>query len=355
MLLSVKRGLDDEQRQALGEATLESLLSDPKRCARERGLDSGAIKRLASDLAFSLSPLKSAKSLLNNRLHADALLSTGVGELDSLLGGGLATGEVTEIIGGAGSGKTQLSLLACAALAVSAGDGMAMYVDTSLGFSAKRMHDFTTALGAQACPPLSRPECKERLEQRMFCTVATGLAQLLHILDDVDMEVSRARGRVAHEKRDDMAEPATSIAGELTTFARLRLLVVDSVVCAMLPEHTGRSSAADVQLARLQQRLRELACRHRLAVVVTNGTVHERTHSGPACARPAFGHAWAHVAHTRLHVQALAHARDDAAKITCSASIVQVTKCSNATRRVRSDRAVQVQLGSRGEVSAAML
>uniref|UniRef100_A0A8C8UAP7 RAD51 paralog D n=1 Tax=Peromyscus maniculatus bairdii TaxID=230844 RepID=A0A8C8UAP7_PERMB len=59
---------------------------------------------------FSAFPLNGA-DLYEELKTSTAILSTGIGSLDKLLDAGLYTGEVTEIVGGPGSGKTQAGAL----------------------------------------------------------------------------------------------------------------------------------------------------------------------------------------------------------------------------------------------------
>ena len=53
-------------------------------------------------------PAMSAATLLDMALANRLTISTGCHTIDDMLGGGLRTGEVTEVAGGPGSGKTQV-------------------------------------------------------------------------------------------------------------------------------------------------------------------------------------------------------------------------------------------------------
>lgn len=75
-------------------------------------------------------------------------LSTGCEALDELLGGGLEHGVITNVYGGAGSGKTNVCLQAVAT-ALQERDGNVIFVDTEGGFSSERflqLHDNEDAL-----------------------------------------------------------------------------------------------------------------------------------------------------------------------------------------------------------------
>ncbi|HYC26747.1 MAG TPA: ATPase domain-containing protein [Nitrososphaerales archaeon] len=72
-------------------------------------------------------------------------IGTGSPDLDELLGGGLRSGEVLEVYGGSGSGKTQLAmqLSLCAAKA----GRRSLFVDTEGGFRPERMEEMAVARG----------------------------------------------------------------------------------------------------------------------------------------------------------------------------------------------------------------
>lgn len=69
------------------------------------------------------------------------MISTGLAELDKLLGGGIATGIVTDIFGPSGIGKTQLAMQIC----VNAITEKIIYQDTSGSFRPERMLEMIKA------------------------------------------------------------------------------------------------------------------------------------------------------------------------------------------------------------------
>ena len=78
-------------------------------------------------------------------------LTTGSGELDKILGGGMETGSMTELFGEFRTGKTQL----CHTLAVTCqlpmdqggGEGKALYIDTEGTFRPERLAEIATRYG----------------------------------------------------------------------------------------------------------------------------------------------------------------------------------------------------------------
>ena len=78
-------------------------------------------------------------------------LSTGGGQLDKLLGGGLETGAITEIFGEFRTGKSQLCHTLCVTCQLpikdGGGAGMAMYIDTEGSFRPERIMQIATRFG----------------------------------------------------------------------------------------------------------------------------------------------------------------------------------------------------------------
>ncbi|XP_077448828.1 DNA repair protein RAD51 homolog 4 isoform X2 [Stigmatopora argus] len=95
-----------------------------------------AIRRvlLAQHASFPVS----GADLYDELLSSSAILSTGNPDLDALLDSGVYTGEVTELAGGPGSGKTQV----CMGLAATVSQHLkqnVIYVDTTGGLTAGRL------------------------------------------------------------------------------------------------------------------------------------------------------------------------------------------------------------------------
>uniref|UniRef100_A0A7N5J8P9 RAD51 paralog D n=2 Tax=Ailuropoda melanoleuca TaxID=9646 RepID=A0A7N5J8P9_AILME len=101
------------QLRSRGIKTVVDLVSaDLEDVAQKCGLSYKALVALRRVLLaqFSAFPCNGA-DLYEELKTSTAILSTGIGSLDKLLDAGLYTGEVTEIVGGPGSGKTQAGAL----------------------------------------------------------------------------------------------------------------------------------------------------------------------------------------------------------------------------------------------------
>uniref|UniRef100_A0A8C2V0R0 RAD51 paralog D n=1 Tax=Chinchilla lanigera TaxID=34839 RepID=A0A8C2V0R0_CHILA len=109
-------GLTEEMVQLLRGGAIRTVVdlaaADLEEVAQKCGLSYKALVALRRVLLaqFSAFPLNGA-DLYEELKTSTAILSTGIASLDKLLDAGLYTGEVTEIVGGPGSGKTQAGAL----------------------------------------------------------------------------------------------------------------------------------------------------------------------------------------------------------------------------------------------------
>ncbi|XP_008969520.1 DNA repair protein RAD51 homolog 4 isoform X2 [Pan paniscus] len=109
-------GLTQEMIQLLRSHRIKTVVdlvsADLEEVAQKCGLSYKALVALRRVLLaqFSAFPVNGA-DLYEELKTSTAILSTGIGSLDKLLDAGLYTGEVTEIVGGPGSGKTQAEAL----------------------------------------------------------------------------------------------------------------------------------------------------------------------------------------------------------------------------------------------------
>uniref|UniRef100_W5KJD5 RAD51 paralog D n=1 Tax=Astyanax mexicanus TaxID=7994 RepID=W5KJD5_ASTMX len=136
-------GLSEDMVKALqGECirTVEDLVSsDAEELAQKCSVSYKALvalKRvlLAQHTAFPIS----GADLYEELLSSTSILSTGIPSVDKLLDSGLYSGEITELAGGPGTGKTQM----CFSVAVNTAHELkqnVLYIDTSGGVCAGRL------------------------------------------------------------------------------------------------------------------------------------------------------------------------------------------------------------------------
>ncbi len=232
-------------------------------------------------------------------LLAAAALPTGIATLDAHLGGGLASGTITELVGGTCSGKTQICLaLAAEALADGRNSNLGVvYLDLDHHFDAARLHRLLQgALG------------------RRGAAAQPAVDELMHRLD-----VLQARDWEGYTKCISRLEA-------LVSERPARLVLIDSIAAPAL-SFGGGIVARQQALAHQAAMLKALATRHNLAVLVTN-----RTAGADAEASSMLGVAWAHCVNVRLVLRAAAsgEARRPSTAEPRRVGTVHVTKAHHA-------------------------
>ena len=242
------------------------------------------LARLAAELAPLAAPARSAAELHASYSEEHPALSTGLPALDAILDGGLFTGEVYELAGASGTGKTQLCMAVCAQQAAATEAGV-LYVGTSRSFCAERVYQL--ARTHRKSSTTWRQECKDRLAAQVRVESCT---RLLHVLRALEALSDRLERQPEDKPEDEWNR-------------RLRLLIVDSPFAAYMGEYSGLSqSSSGAQTARLQDLLRHLATRHALAIVVTNTCTPSSAgaDTSPLAVRTSLGVGWQQMAHVRL-------------------------------------------------------
>eukprot|EP00746_Dinoflagellata_sp_MGD_P120768 gnl/MRDRNA2_/MRDRNA2_56170_c0_seq1.p1 gnl/MRDRNA2_/MRDRNA2_56170_c0~~gnl/MRDRNA2_/MRDRNA2_56170_c0_seq1.p1 ORF type:complete len:379 (-),score=85.46 gnl/MRDRNA2_/MRDRNA2_56170_c0_seq1:31-1167(-) len=200
-------------------------------------------------------------------------LTTGSGQLDALLRGGVETGGITEIFGEFRSGKTQLCHTLCVTVQLpidrGGADRKALYIDTEGTFRPERLQSIAERYGMD-------PEA---------------------VLNNV----TYARAYNC-EHQDKLLIEAASFFVE----NQYGLLIIDSATALFRTDYVGRSELAERQQALNQylRKLQRLADEHGCAVVITNQVMAKpdggaAAYMGPQIA-PIGGHIIAHASQTRL-------------------------------------------------------
>jgi DNA repair protein RAD51 len=169
-------------------------------------------------------------------------ITTGSKQLDTLLGGGVETGSITEIFGEFRTGKSQL----CHTLAVTCqlpidmggGEGKCLYIDTEGTFRPQRLLSIGTRYGLDG--PVA--------------------------LDNV----AYARAYNADHQYTLLLQAASMMAE-----SRFSLLIVDSIMALYRTDFSGRGelSARQTHVAKYMRMLQRLADEFGIAVVITNQVV----------------------------------------------------------------------------------
>ncbi|KAM8815620.1 DNA repair protein RAD51 homolog 4 isoform 1-T1 [Rhynchonycteris naso] len=243
--------------------------ADLEEVAQKCGLSYKALVALRRVLLaqFSAFPFNGA-DLYEELKTSTAILSTSIGSLDKLLDSGLYTGEVTEIVGVPGSGKTQVCLCVAANVAHSLQQNV-LYIDSNGGLTASRLLQLLQA---------RTPDEEEQAGalQRIQVVRAFDIFQMLDVLQDL-------RGAVAQQVSHSSGT--------------LKVVIVDSVTAVVSPLLGGQQREGMALMMQLAQELKTLARDLGVAVVVTNHMTRDRD-SGKL--KPAMGRSWSFVPSTRI-------------------------------------------------------
>lgn len=260
-----------------GYNTVESLVYTPKKnLLLIKGFAETKVEKVLKE-ALRLVPIdfKTANEIHQQRANM-VMLTTGSGELDKLLNGGIESGAITEIFGEFRTGKTQL----CHMLAVTCqlpkseggANGKCLYLDTEGTF---------------------RPERLVAIAERFKLDPNT-------VLDNV------LSARIHNtDQQNNILLRAAAIMSE----GEYKLLIVDSAMALYRTDFNGRGelSARQIHLGRFLRALMRLADEYNIAVVITNQVVAQ---VDGACAmfaadtkKPIGGHIMAHASTTRLYLR----------------------------------------------------
>ncbi|XP_068385678.1 DNA repair protein RAD51 homolog 4 isoform X3 [Eschrichtius robustus] len=228
-------GLTQDMVQLLrsrGIKTVVDLVSaDLEEVAQKCGVSYKALVALRRVLLaqFSAFPFNGA-DLYEELKTSTAILSTGIASLDKLLDAGLYTGEVTEIVGGPGSGKTQVCL--CVAAHVAHGlQQNVLYIDSNGGLTASRILQLL-----QARTPDEGEQVESRRAgflggsdtagalQRIQVVRAFDIFQMLDVLQDLQGAVSQqVTNHMTRDRDSGQLKPALGRSWSFVPSTRLLL------------------------------------------------------------------------------------------------------------------------------------
>ncbi|NXX33842.1 RA51D protein, partial [Nicator chloris] len=231
---------------------------------------------------FSAFPANGA-DLYEELKSSTAILPTGSPSLDQLLDSGLYTGEVTELMGAPGSGKTQV----CLGIAASVSLGLkqhVLFLDSTGGFTASRLYQILRAQTED-----EEEQARQGLGRLRLCFVlqleALQRIQVVRVFNIYELLSA------LQELRDRLSQQVVSSTGPL------KMVLLDSVSAVIYPLLGGRQSEGLALMMQLSRELKTLAREFSLAVVVTNQVTRDSS-TGPL--KPALGRSWSFVPSTRV-------------------------------------------------------
>ncbi|NWR77459.1 RA51D protein, partial [Centropus unirufus] len=268
-------GLTEEMLQLLRASGIRTVVdfvsSDLEDVAQKCSLSYKALVAVRRVLLaqFSAFPVNGA-DLYEELKSSTAILPTGSSSLDKLLDSGLYTGEVTELMGAPGSGKTQVCLGIAASVSLSLKQHV-LFLDSTGGFTASRL--------CQMLRAWTEDEEEQAALQRI---------QVVRVFDIYEMLSA------LQELRDRLSQQVVCSMGPL------KIVVIDSVSAVVSPLLGGKQSEGLAIMMQLARELKTLAREYSLAVVVTNQVTRD---SSTAPLRPALGRSWSFVPSTRVLVE----------------------------------------------------
>eukprot|EP01135_Chromosphaera_perkinsii_P004646 Nk52_evm39s292 gene=Nk52_evmTU39s292 len=218
-------------------------------------------------------------------------ISCECANIDSLLAGGFHCGEMTELFGSSGSGKTEICMkttLNC----ISLYEKNVLYFDTANSFQVVRLIDMHRARG-----DVEGDEEFDFLE-RVHCIPVFDIYSLISELEKVKAKLKQAtdgcHGHECGSKEDNQ--------GEMEFFSSLRLIVVDSVYSLISPLLSAKAMGHCL-MTHASSLLRYIAREFDIAVVVTNCCTFDRESIGGNGSKSALGKTWTYAPSVSVFLQ----------------------------------------------------
>lgn len=218
-------------------------------------------------------------------------LSTRIRDLDEALSGGISLGQITEVYGCPGSGKTTFGLHLAAQIIQEEEEGNeVVWLEGSQPLPASRLRDFIAQDHEE-----DNVESEEMTLQRVKCLATPTMTSLLSLL-------SPAPDATDPEALDFVTE-------------KTRMLVLDDLTTLYNTAFPPTENHRDVNqkktrvLTALVNRLTRIAITHNLAVVILCKLTSKITRGGPAQMEAPFGDVWSNACTTRILLYRDFHSR----------------------------------------------
>ncbi|QPG76692.1 RecA recombinase Rhp51 [Brettanomyces nanus] len=265
---------DIKKLQESGFYTVESIAYTPKKqLIIVRGISDQKADRLITE-ASKIVPLGFTTATEFHHRRAELItLTTGSKQLDTLLGGGIETGAITEVFGEFRTGKSQLchtaAITAQLPVDMGGGEGKCLYIDTEGTFRPVRLVSIARRFGLDE---------NEALDN-----------------------VAYARAYNADHQMQLLNQAA-----QMMSQSRFSLLIVDSIMALYRTDYSGRAelSARQMHVAKFMRMLQRLADEFGIAVLITNQVVAQVDGGAifnPDPKKPIGGNIVAHSSTTRLY------------------------------------------------------
>ncbi|KAK4517184.1 uncharacterized protein ATC70_000516 [Mucor velutinosus] len=266
---------DIKKLQSAGFYTVDAIAYSPKKSLLAiKGLSEAKVEKIIKEVSGLIDIGFTTALDVQQRRNELIYITTGSRDLDTLLGGGIETGSITELFGEFRCGKTQL----CHTLAVSCqlsmeqggAEGKCLYIDTEGTFRSSRILSIAARFG-------------------------------------LDAEICLDNIAYARAYNTDHQTSLLVQAAAMMSETRFALLIVDSIISLYRTDYLGRGelSARQMHLARFLRSLQRIADEFGVAVVVTNQMLSNVDGSASMftadAKKPTGGNIMAHSCCTRLH------------------------------------------------------
>ncbi|KAG0378901.1 MAG: putative DNA repair protein RAD51 [Linnemannia gamsii] len=267
---------DIKKLKDAGYYTVESIAFTPKKTLLTiKGISEAKADKIITE-ACRLVPMGfTTATEFHQRRSGMLKITTGSGELDKLLGGGIETGSITELFGEFRTGKSQichmLAVTCQLPTAMNGGEGRCLYIDTEGTFRPERLLSIAERFGL--------------------------------IGEEVLENVAYARAYNTDHQMQLLVNAAAMMAE-----VRFAVLIVDSATSLYRTDFSGRGelSARQMHMARFLRNLQRLADEYGVAVVITNQVVAQVDGMAMFSAdskKPIGGNIMAHASTTRLSLR----------------------------------------------------
>lgn len=232
----------------------------------------------------------SARELIVRGRHKKPVI-TFCREIDHMMGGGVPRGELTEICGTPGVGKTQFGMQLAVDVQIpnefGGVGGEALYIDTEGSLTVERLSQLCAAV-------------VEHLQKIARNKRRQGLAHLDAAVPTQEDFLGGVHVWRLHDHVEQLAAVRT-LPSFLEVHPEVKLVVMDSV--AFHFRHAFQDMSVRTRmLSRMAQQLNEVAQQHSLAVVLVNQMTTKVVtgRAGESSLVPALGESWAHATTNRI-------------------------------------------------------
>jgi len=238
---------------------------------------------------------KSALALLDESRVLGRHIVTYCSALDKLLGGGITVGQVTELCGRPGSGKTQLAMQlaidVCIPPLFGGLGGECLYIDTEGSFAVERIKDMLEAVLHhlhRVSTLKSEPELRERQASALSSLSLESLLSKIHYCRVHD--------------HSELLATILSLPKILSRHSSIRLVVIDSIAFHFRQDFENMALRTRL-LNSISQTLNSMASKNNLSIVTTNQMTTKVVSQDSSFYAPALGESWSHAITSRLLVE----------------------------------------------------